>query len=142
VTVTRIGYCSHLNDGKHARRASSRPARSGATERVGTQRFCVAAGQLGLHVASHPRHQPARQARRGSASLPYGRVVWHADHADAINILDRDADPDIGAHAPHWRVTRSSRNGLIATGPDCRTRTPTPQTPAGVESEISIHDQP
>ncbi|MFD1045275.1 IS200/IS605 family accessory protein TnpB-related protein [Kibdelosporangium lantanae] len=33
-----------------------------------------------------------------------GRVVWQADHAAAINILDRDADPDIGLHTPHTRV--------------------------------------
>jgi hypothetical protein len=31
-------------------------------------------------------------------------VVWQADHAAAINILDRDADPDIGLWTPHWRV--------------------------------------
>jgi IS605 OrfB family transposase len=33
-----------------------------------------------------------------------GRVVWQADHAAAINILDRDADPDIGLWTPHIRV--------------------------------------
>ena len=33
-----------------------------------------------------------------------GRVVWHADHAAAINILDRVADADIGLYTPHWRV--------------------------------------
>jgi IS605 OrfB family transposase len=33
-----------------------------------------------------------------------GRVVWHADHAAAINILDRAADADIGLYTPHWRV--------------------------------------
>lgn len=31
-------------------------------------------------------------------------AVWHADHAAAINILDRVADPDIGLHTPHTRV--------------------------------------
>lgn len=31
-------------------------------------------------------------------------VVWHADHAAAINILDRAADPDIGLYTPHARV--------------------------------------
>ncbi|MBP2320929.1 IS605 OrfB family transposase [Kibdelosporangium banguiense] len=31
-------------------------------------------------------------------------VVWQADHAAAINILDRAADPDIGLRTPHWRV--------------------------------------
>jgi hypothetical protein len=31
-------------------------------------------------------------------------VVWHADHAAAINILDRAADADIGLYTPHQRV--------------------------------------
>jgi len=35
---------------------------------------------------------------------PHGRVVWQADHAAAINALDRDADPDIGLFTPHTRV--------------------------------------
>jgi hypothetical protein len=30
--------------------------------------------------------------------------VWHADHAAAINILDRATDADIGLYTPHWRV--------------------------------------
>lgn len=33
-----------------------------------------------------------------------GRVVWDADHAAAINILDRAADSDIGPFTPHTRV--------------------------------------
>jgi len=33
-----------------------------------------------------------------------GRVVWHADHAAAINILDRATDADIGLYTPHRRV--------------------------------------
>jgi IS605 OrfB family transposase len=33
-----------------------------------------------------------------------GRVVWDADYAAAINILDRDADPDLGLWTPRWRV--------------------------------------
>ena len=70
-----------------------------------------------------------------------GRVVWHAEDAAAINILDRAADPDIGLYTPHRRANRSSRNGLIAHGPDCRTRTPPPQVTAGVESETSNPDQ-
>ena len=38
---------------------------------------------------------------------PYpGRVVWHAEDAAAITILDRAADPDIGLHTPHRRVTQ------------------------------------
>jgi hypothetical protein len=31
-------------------------------------------------------------------------VVWDADHAAAINVLDRAADPDIGLYTPHGRV--------------------------------------
>jgi hypothetical protein len=31
-------------------------------------------------------------------------VVWHADHAAAINILDRATDADIGLYTPHRRV--------------------------------------
>ncbi|HEY3609383.1 MAG TPA: transposase [Pseudonocardiaceae bacterium] len=31
-------------------------------------------------------------------------VVWDADHAAAINILERAADPDIGLYTPHTRV--------------------------------------
>jgi len=30
--------------------------------------------------------------------------VWQADHAAAINIPNRAADPDIGRWTPHWRV--------------------------------------
>jgi hypothetical protein len=70
-----------------------------------------------------------------------GRVVWHADHAAAITILDRAADADIGLYTPHSRVKQIIRNGLIAHGPDCRTRTPPPQITAGVESETSNPDQ-
>lgn len=33
-----------------------------------------------------------------------GRVVWQADHAAAINILERDGDPDISLWTPHQRV--------------------------------------
>jgi hypothetical protein len=33
-----------------------------------------------------------------------GRVVWHAEDAAAITILDRAADADIGLYTPHWRV--------------------------------------
>ena len=35
-----------------------------------------------------------------------GRVVWHAEDAAAITILDRAADPDIGLYTPHRRVTQ------------------------------------
>ena len=31
-------------------------------------------------------------------------VVWDADYAAAINVLERAADPDIGLHTPHMRV--------------------------------------
>ncbi|MFF8844345.1 zinc ribbon domain-containing protein [Streptomyces sp. NPDC015127] len=31
-------------------------------------------------------------------------VVWQADHAGAINVLERDGDPDISLHTPHTRV--------------------------------------
>src|ERR1700716_184145 len=33
-----------------------------------------------------------------------GRVVWHAEDAAAINVLDRAADADIGLYTPHRRV--------------------------------------
>jgi IS605 OrfB family transposase len=33
-----------------------------------------------------------------------GGVVWQADHAAAINILERDGDPDISLWTPHQRV--------------------------------------
>ena len=35
-----------------------------------------------------------------------GRVVWHAEDAAAITILDRAADADIGLYTPHSRVTQ------------------------------------
>ena len=35
-----------------------------------------------------------------------GRVVWHAEDAAAITILDRAADADIGLYTPHQRVTQ------------------------------------
>ena len=35
-----------------------------------------------------------------------GRVVWHAEDAAAITILDRAGDPDIGLYTPHRRVTQ------------------------------------
>ncbi|KUO16678.1 zinc ribbon domain-containing protein [Streptomyces dysideae] len=31
-------------------------------------------------------------------------AVWQADHAGAINVLERDGDPDITLHTPHPRV--------------------------------------
>jgi hypothetical protein len=35
-----------------------------------------------------------------------GRVVWHAEDAAAISILDRAADASIGLYTPHRRVTQ------------------------------------
>ena len=35
-----------------------------------------------------------------------GRVVWPAEDAAAITILDRAADADIGLYTPHRRVTQ------------------------------------
>ena len=70
-----------------------------------------------------------------------GRVVWHAEDAAAITILDRAADADIGLYTPHRRVTQIIQDRAIAHGPDCRTRTPPPQVTAGVENETSNPDQ-
>ncbi|MFC9459596.1 zinc ribbon domain-containing protein [Streptomyces sp. NPDC056983] len=46
-------------------------------------------------------------------------AVWQADHAGAINILERDGDPDISLYTPHARVkqilqerTDRQRSGL------------------------------
>lgn len=36
--------------------------------------------------------------------------VWQADHAAAVNVLYRYADPDIGLWSPHWRVRQILRN--------------------------------
>lgn len=33
-----------------------------------------------------------------------GGVVWHADHAAAVNILERDGDTEISLYTPHKRV--------------------------------------
>jgi IS605 OrfB family transposase len=58
-----------------------------------------------------------------------GRVVWHADHAAAINVLDRAADPDIGLHTPHTRVKqiiqeRADRHRSRLPDQDSNTSTP------------------
>jgi IS605 OrfB family transposase len=55
-----------------------------------------------------------------------GRVVWHADHAAAINILDRAADPDIGLYTPHWRVKQiiQERDRQRSRLPDQDSNTP------------------
>jgi hypothetical protein len=70
-----------------------------------------------------------------------GRVVWHAEDAVAITILDRAADADIGLYTRHRRVEQIIQDRAIAHGADCRTRTPPPQVTAGVESETSNPDQ-
>lgn len=38
-----------------------------------------------------------------------GGVVWHADHAAAVNILNRDGDTEISLHTPHTRVKQIIR---------------------------------
>jgi transposase len=55
-----------------------------------------------------------------------GRVVWDADHAAAINILDRAADPDIGLHTPHQRVKQiiQERDRQRSRLPDQDSNTP------------------
>jgi IS605 OrfB family transposase len=47
--------------------------------------------------------------RRGDRLYCPGGVVWCADHAAAINVLHRVADPDIGLHTPHAEVKRIVR---------------------------------
>ena len=42
--------------------------------------------------------------RRGDRLHCASGVVWHADHAAAVNILHRHGDPDIALHTPHKRV--------------------------------------
>jgi hypothetical protein len=66
-----------------------------------------------------------------------GGVVWDADHAAAINLLDRDADPDIGLHAPYTRVRqilRERADRQRSRLPDQDSNTPGDW---GVESERS-----
>jgi transposase len=47
--------------------------------------------------------------RRGDWLHCPGGVVWCADHAAAINVLHRVADPDIGLYTPHIEVRRIVR---------------------------------
>jgi hypothetical protein len=47
--------------------------------------------------------------RRGEKLYCPGGVVWCADHAAAINVLHRVADPDIGLHTPPTEVKRIVR---------------------------------
>jgi IS605 OrfB family transposase len=47
--------------------------------------------------------------RRGDRLHCPGGVVWQADHAAAINVLHRVADPDIGLYTPHSEVKRIVR---------------------------------
>jgi IS605 OrfB family transposase len=42
--------------------------------------------------------------RRGDRLHCASGVVWQADHAAAVNILQRHGDPDIALHTPHQRV--------------------------------------
>ena len=58
-----------------------------------TSQVIPGAGFLGRRVGDRACHCPHR-----------GRVVWHAEDAAAITILDRAADPDIGLYTPHRRV--------------------------------------
>jgi hypothetical protein len=73
----------------------------------GRERFCGAAGQRAY--TSHVIPGTSLFGRRVGDRLycPHrGRVVWHAEDAAAITILDRAADPDIGLYTPHRRVTQ------------------------------------
>lgn len=45
-----------------------------------------------------------RSGDRLHCTEPGCGVVWHADHAGAINVLDRAGDPDITLWTPHPRV--------------------------------------
>jgi transposase len=47
--------------------------------------------------------------RRGDRLYCFGGVAWCADHAAAINVLHRVADPDIGLYTPHSEVRRIVR---------------------------------
>ncbi|MFE6623806.1 zinc ribbon domain-containing protein [Streptomyces sp. NPDC057740] len=61
-------------------------------------------------------------------------AVWQADHAGAINVLERDGDPDITLYTPHARVKQ-----IIQERADRRrTRLPVQDSSlAGAESEPS-----
>ena len=61
-------------------------------------------------------------SRRGDRLHCPGGDVWQADHAAAINILQRDGDPDITLHTPHTRVKqivqeRTDRHRARLPGP-------------------------
>ena len=60
-----------------------------------TSQVIPGTGFLGKRVGDRACHCPHR-----------GRVVWPAEDAAAITILDRAADPDIGLYTPHRRVTQ------------------------------------
>jgi hypothetical protein len=155
VTVTRIGCCSRLNAGKHARWPSSRPVGSCAVADVGPLRLDWAPQNVSERRGSALRLvNPACTSQVIPGTSLLGRRVGDRLHCPTAGSCGTQTTP---LRSTSWtempiptsaRTSRiggsggSSRNGLIATGPDCRTRTPTPQTPAGVESEISIHDQP
>jgi IS605 OrfB family transposase len=46
-------------------------------------------------------------------------VVWHADHAGAINVRQRLGDPDITLHTPYQRVRQILLERADRHGPDC-----------------------
>jgi hypothetical protein len=77
VKVTRIAYSRGLTAGKY--------------------------GQLVEQARRLGRVRSLVWDRYGSIT-GVGLSVWHADHAAAINILDRAADADIGLYTPHRRV--------------------------------------
>ncbi|WP_100448015.1 zinc ribbon domain-containing protein [Glycomyces xiaoerkulensis] len=61
-------------------------------------------------------------------------AVWHADHAGAINVLERDGDPDISLWTPHARV----RQIIQERADRRRTRLPVQDSsPPRAESETS-----
>jgi IS605 OrfB family transposase len=62
-------------------------------------------------------------------------VVWHADHAGAINVQHRLGDPDITLHTPYQRVKQI----LLERADRHRTGLPGPglQPPPAAESELS-----
>ncbi|GAB3997169.1 hypothetical protein GCM10029992_19320 [Glycomyces albus] len=61
-----------------------------------------------------------RSVDRLHCTRPGCGAVWQADHAAAINVLERDGDPDISLYTRHTRVKQ-----IIQERADChRTRLP------------------
>ncbi|MQA62918.1 MAG: transposase [Actinophytocola sp.] len=81
--VRRSSRCSLCGRRRSRRRSALRLVNAAYTSQVipGTDSFGKRAGDR-LHCTSCG-------------------AVWQADHAAAINILERAADPDIGLHTPH-----------------------------------------